>query len=78
MVIESIFILYRREGADYIALNTDLPCGTYPYKDKASFCTFVARGTAQAYAAEHFPGIKTNVVNEDSIPNIPEVKSGKR
>jgi hypothetical protein len=84
MTIESIFILNKRSGADYIALNTDLPCGTYPFKEKASFATFVAAGTAEAYVREHFPGIPIRVVSEDDIP-IPkgpettrEVNIGKR
>jgi hypothetical protein len=74
MVIKSIFILKRRDAADYISLNTDLPCGTHPFKDTASFCTFVARGTAEDYAKEHFTGIPVTVVSEDDIPNIPNPK----
>jgi hypothetical protein len=67
MNITSIFILHKRNGADYIALNTDLPCGTYPFKEKASFATFVAAGTAEVYARDHFPGIPIRIVSEDDI-----------
>jgi hypothetical protein len=64
MNVTSIFILHKRNGPDYIGLNTDLPCGTFPFKEKASFATFVAAGTAEVYVKEHFPGIPIRVVSE--------------
>jgi hypothetical protein len=57
MKIVSATIVRLRQGSDHVMLTTDLPEPAWPFKGELSMQFRTARGQAEAYLTEHFPGV---------------------
>lgn len=51
------------EGADDILIETDLPCGVYPFAGRATLKMQAAQGTGKEYVARNFDGIPVEVIS---------------
>ncbi len=56
-------ITVRSMGSDTVYLHTTLPMGVWPFEGNASLKLDVARGHAEKYVAENFPGIEHTVID---------------
>jgi hypothetical protein len=62
--IETISIVTGLPGTDSVALHTDLPLACWPYAASGQVLHLeIPRGKSEAYCAEHFPGVKTVIIN---------------
>lgn len=74
LIVTNATVLRRHEGCDLVTLFTTLPCpfpAPYPEvaDEKLGVDFSMPRGRADAYLAEHFPGVKITVIE-------PDVRSG--
>jgi len=44
-------------------LNTNLPCGTFPFHGEATIRLDIAKGTGKKYCETNFPGVPINMIN---------------
>ncbi len=61
MKIISAIIIQNHRGADHVSLETDLPDPGWPYTGKLNLDFKAAKGSAEKYIHEHFPGIPIDI-----------------
>jgi hypothetical protein len=54
-------------GTDTLTLQTNLPCGTWPYEGFQTAKIDVAKGVGLKYCEEHFSGIEVNVIKIEGL-----------
>lgn len=69
MRITSITIIKSQE-TDTLFLETDLPCGTWPYKGFQSLKTEVAHGSGEQYVRDNFPGVPLKIVDVPTMRHM--------
>lgn len=61
--IKEILVITGMSGADTVILTTDLPESLWPFNGCLKVDFRVAKGTAEEYVKEHFPDVKTEIMN---------------
>ena len=65
--VTSITVVRLKDSTDSMYLKTDLPGGTWPFKDTVSVFMQVAQGMAEKYVEENFPGVPLEIIDTDKI-----------
>ena len=62
--INKIIIVRMRHTTDKLYLNTSLPESVFPFTGTMDLNFNCAKGTAEKYCADHFPGIPVSIVGD--------------